>query len=120
MNLAKLLYKYNINKQQSTWPVECKCSSNEDCKAEHTNLYEVAVCELEVYARDSNGKYREDIHKDIMNLIDKIFENSTLIIEWNLYIENLLKEFNDAKPVKGGGKKKKLRMLFMRKNKEYI
>ena len=120
MNLAKLLYKYNINKQQSTWPVECKCSSNEDCKAEHTNLYEVAVCELEVYARDSNGKYREDIHKGIMNLIDKIFENSTLIIEWNLYIENLLKEFNDAKPVKGGGKKKKLRMLFMRKNKEYI
>ena len=117
MNLAKLLYKYTENKGESGWPVECNCSSEEDCKAEHTNLYDAAVCELKVYANTADGKYDETVHKSIMNLIDKIFENSTLIVEWNIYIEKLLKGLDEAKAVKSGGSRPvKPRWLFTRKN----
>ena len=117
MNLATLLYKYDENKQESAWPVECNCSSDEDCKAEHANLYDAAVCELKVYANTADGKYDENAHKDIMKLIDRIFENSTLILEWNIYIENLLKDLDEAKPVKSGGARPaKPRWLFTRKN----
>jgi hypothetical protein len=117
MNLAKLLYKYAENKGESGWPVECNCSSEEDCKAEHTNLYDAAVCELKVYANTADGKYDETVHKSIMNLIDKIFENSTLIVEWNIYIEKLLKDLDEAKAVKSGGSRPvKPRWLFTRKN----
>jgi hypothetical protein len=111
MNLAALLQTYEKDAQELSgkWPIECNCSKDGDCRVEHTNLYEAAVCELRVYANDIDGKYSESIHKQIMNFVALSFENSTLIVEWNIYIERLLKDIEEAKQVKVGGKRIKQR-----------
>jgi hypothetical protein len=102
INLSALLNKYEIDKKKSVWPVRCECSSSNNCKKQHDNLYEAVVCELKVYAKSivenkNNPKYNEEIHINIMNLLDEIFKNSTLLIDWNIYAETLLKEINNSK-----------------------
>lgn len=106
VNLSMLLNKYDIDKKSSRWPVECECSTNADCKKQHDNIYEAVACELKPYARTGDtdkSQYNEDTHQKILSLIDEIFKNSELIIDWNIYAENLLREINESKSVKRGG-----------------
>ena len=106
VNLSTLLNKYEQDKKKSKWPVECECSTSANCKKEHDNLFEAVACELKVYARigsTEKSEYSEETHKNILSLIDEIFKNSELIIDWNIYAENLLREINDSKLVKKGG-----------------
>jgi hypothetical protein len=58
-----------------------------------------------VYAYTNKNEYSEGTHKAIIELIDIIFYNSIFIVEWNKYIERLLREMEGTKgvPVKKGG-----------------
>jgi hypothetical protein len=105
MNIAALLETYRKDKATSKWPIECDCKTEDDCTARHTNLYDAVACELKVYAYTNKNEYSEGTHKAIIELIDIIFYNSIFIVEWNKYIERLLREMEGTKgvPVKKGG-----------------
>jgi len=106
INLSALLNKYEVDKKNSKWPVDCECSTNANCKKQHDNLFEAVACELKAYARTGDAEkseYNEETHINILRLIDEIFNNSELIIDWNIYAENLLREINESNPVKRGG-----------------
>ena len=107
INLSILLNKYEHDKRISRWPVKCECSTNSDCKKQHDNIYEAVACELKVYARTGDAEkseYNEETHINILSLINEIFKNSELIIDWNIYAENLLREINESTSVKKGGR----------------
>ena len=107
INLSTLLNKYEQDKRVTRWPVECECSTNANCKKHHDNIYEAVACELKAYARTGDSEkseYNEETHRNILLLIDEIFKNSELIIDWNIYAENLLREINESKSVKNGGR----------------
>ncbi len=97
LNLVSLLEKYKRD-EESADVVSCDCQDTDDCKKEHTNLYEAVFCELHNYAIHSiEGKkeeYDETLHKEIMTLVQKVFETTTLFVEWNMYIETLLQEIH--------------------------
>ena len=115
LNMASLLKKYNEDKTKVSSTPSCDCSVNEDCKKQHDNLYQAAFCELRSFAMipksDSKYEYNEEIHKNIMTLIENIFKNSKLVLNWNIYIENLLKEINAGKQA-GGHKIQHTRKIY--------
>jgi hypothetical protein len=107
-----LLDKYNKDKQTSG-VVDCDCHHTQECKKEHNNLYEAAFCELRNYAMNSieegekkKEEYNETLHKKIMRLVEEVFRTTTLFVEWNMYIETLLREIHstnmhmDPKPLR--------------------
>jgi hypothetical protein len=107
INLSVLLNKYEHDKMISKWPIKCECSTNADCKKQHDNIYEAVACELKAYARTGDAEkseYNEETHRNILLLINEIFKNSELIIDWNIYAENLLREINESTSVKKGGR----------------
>lgn len=110
LNLTTLLIKYKKDKSEVKGKESCECSTDKECKENHTNLYQTAFCELKSYAFEPEGKdklkYNESIHQEIMDLLDIIFKNPILYDEWNLYIESLLKNISESKKVKKGGYKK--------------
>jgi hypothetical protein len=115
INLSTLLNKYEQDKRISRWPVECECSTTADCKKQHDNIYEAVACELKAYARTGDAEkseYNEETHRNILSLIDEVFKNSELIIDWNIYAENLLREINESKSVKKGGRFKVTRKKY--------
>jgi len=105
MNIAALLKTYREDMATSKWPVQCNCTTEDDCRAEHNNLYDAVACELKVYAYTNSNEYSEQAHKGILELVDRIFDNSTLIVEWNIYIERLLRDMGGTKvvPSQNGG-----------------
>jgi hypothetical protein len=106
LNISYLIDKYRRDKEliQGNKP-DCNCSENNDCKRDHTNLYESAFCELYSYAivqiTSTDRVYRYDVHTEIMNLIERIFEMPVFLTEWNMYIENLLKEIKTPRQSAG-------------------
>lgn len=110
LNLTTLLNKYKKDKSEIKGKESCECSTDQECKENHTNLYQTTFCELKSYAFEPEGKdklkYNESIHKEIMDLLDVVFKNPILYDEWNLYIESLLKKIDESKMVKKGGDKK--------------
>ena len=102
LNLVALLDKYYRDKELSG-DVDCECEDTEDCKKEHNNLYEAAFCELRNYAIitfEEGGKKKEEynpkLHKEIMRLVEDVFKTTTLFVEWNMYIETLLREIHST------------------------
>lgn len=108
LNMATLLKKFNEDKIKLTAIISCECTETTNCKKQHDNLYEAAFCELKNYAMvpktASTFEYNENIHRQLMNLLENIFKNSKLVLNWNIYIENLLKEMNQTRSLKIGGK----------------
>ena len=106
MNITYLIDKYKQDRDliKGKQP-DCNCSKNNNCKKDHRNLYEAAFCELNGYAMvqisKDNSTYNYDIHTEIMNIIEQIFEMPVFITEWNMYIENLLKEIKLPKQSAG-------------------
>jgi flagellar motor switch protein FliG len=79
--------------------------SSENCKKNHDNIYEAVFCELKTYAYKKVGeKYDEEIHKAILNIVEKMFGRSEIVVDWSIYIEQLLKEMREIKvaPTLGG------------------
>jgi flagellar motor switch protein FliG len=81
--------------------------SSENCKKNHDNIYEAVFCELKTYAYKKVGeKYDEETHKAILNIVEKMFEHSGIVVDWSIYIEQLLKEMREIKvahkPTLGG------------------
>jgi len=112
LNLVTLLEKYKRDEELST-ALDCDCHDTRECTKEHDNLYEAAFCELRNYAMNSmeeGGKrkeeYNEPLHNQIMLLVEEVFKTTTLFVEWNMYIETLLREIHstnmrmDPKPVR--------------------
>jgi len=108
LNMATLLKKFNEDKMKLPTPISCECTETTNCKKQHDNLYQAAFCELKNYAMvpktDNKFDYNYEIHQKIMALIENIFKNSKLVLNWNIYIENLLKEISQTKSLKIGGK----------------
>ena len=106
MNITYLIDKYKQDRDliKGKQP-DCNCSKNNNCKKDHRNLYEAAFCELNGYAMvrisKDNSTYNYDIHTEIMNIIEQVFEMPVFITEWNMYIENLLKEIKLPKQSAG-------------------
>ena len=106
MNITYLIDKYKQDRDliKGKQP-DCNCSKNNNCKKDHRNLYEAAFCELNGYAMEQiskdNSTYNYDIHTEIMNIIEQVFEMPVFITEWNMYIENLLKEIKLPKQSAG-------------------
>jgi hypothetical protein len=105
-----LLEKYNADKKAfaptTALQPSCECSTEANCKKNHNNLYETAYCELKNYAMKQVGEksmYNSDIHNGIMDIIGKIFTNSSQLVNWNIYIEILLRELRTSK--KGGNRR---------------
>jgi hypothetical protein len=100
MNLYSLIEKYKKDKLLLKGKIDCNCNSTNKCVNKHDNLYEIAFCELSTYAMVSNSNqytYDEKIHIRIMKLIEEVMKNSSLFVDWNIYIENLLKEIHTSK-----------------------
>lgn len=123
LNLVTLLDKYYRDKELSG-DIECDCHDTRECKKEHNNLYEAAFCELRNYAMnlmEESGKkkeeYNEPLHKQIMLLVEEVFKTTTLFVEWNMYIETLLREIHstnmriDPKPMRKTARKPSSRAL---------
>ena len=107
LNLGYLLDKYKRDKNELNGIIpSCNCLSNENCKKNHSNLYEIAFCELKSYANENIGlgkyEYNDEIHKSIMNVVEDVFNKPSIYIEWNIYIEKLLKDMKESKSRKGG------------------
>jgi len=110
LNLVVLLEKYNADKKlfapTTALLPSCECSTEANCKTPHNNLYEAAYCELKNYAMKQVGTkqiYSPEIHAGIMTIIGKIFTNSAQLVNWNIYIEILLRELRTSK--KGGNRR---------------
>lgn len=108
LNLVTLLDKYKKDKK-SSGVVECDCHDTRECTKEHTNLYEAAFCELRNYAIhyvEEKEIYDKGLHEQIMRLVEEVFKTTTLFVEWNMYIETLLREIHstnmrmDPKPLR--------------------
>jgi hypothetical protein len=56
-----------------------------------------------------NYKYDKATHKKIMSLVENVFKNSSVLVEWNMYIENLLREIRMVKKSGGFRKTRKMR-----------
>ena len=103
MNLFSLIEKYKKDKLLLKGEIECNCNHTNKCENKHDNLYETAFCEISSYAmkivstNPVKYEYNKEIHKNIMILIEEVMKNSSLFVDWNIYIENLLKEIHDSK-----------------------
>ena len=121
LNMVSLLEKYYMDKEKTLniSTASCGCRNTRECLATHNNLYETAFCELTSYAFEQVGtstnrgpqtyraKYNKVLHTKIMEMVENIFNKSTFLTEWNIYIEILLREIKDAR--KFGGTRKKYR-----------
>jgi Type III restriction enzyme, res subunit len=112
LNLVSLLEKYKKDKYLVKGIAECDCNKVKNCKKEHNNLFETVFCELSSFAMifidKDKYKYNKDTHRKIISLVEDIFKNSSILVEWNTYIENLIREIKTAK--KTGGSRKTLKV----------
>jgi len=117
LNLSYLLEKYYIDKTKFGEKMpSCECNKEEECKIEHDNLYEAVFCQLKNYAMVSVGKtfkYVLNNHKKIIMFAENSFKNNPTIIQWNQYIENLLRDIKSGKNMKKqtGGKRKTRKII---------
>jgi len=115
LNLVSLLEKYRKDKELIKGVAECDCKKVENCKKQHDNIFETAFCELSSYAmvfvEKDKYEYDEGIHKKIMLLIEDVFKNSSILVEWNIYIENILRDIKTAKKVGGFKRTRKIKNL---------
>ena len=106
LDLATLLEQYKHDKDLIGGKATCNCKNNENCKKPHTNLYETAFCELRSYAmvhvKDNIYKYDITTHNKIMELVEQVFNNSSILVEWNIYIEKLIADIKMGKSTEGG------------------
>jgi len=132
LNLVSLLEKYKNDKklvEETNHEInidDCNCSSFEECKKAHDNLYETIFCEISSYAyvsRKINSKkvniYDKEKHHKIIDIAEKIFENQSFMTEWNIYIEILLKEIKTSKKTGGRKTKKNINIYKYDSNKTY-
>ena len=114
LNLVSLLEKYKRDKVLVGGVAKCNCEKVKDCKKDHNNLFETAFCELRSYAMTfvNNNKYvyDEDIHTKIMSLVEDVFLNPSILVEWNIYIENLIREIKTAKKSGGSRRTRKIKI----------
>ncbi len=105
MNLAALMELYWKNKATSLAEPECECKGSSECKTIHKNIYEQVFCELKAFAYEiiETSKstlmkpqytpapvFNPDKHRKIIAYAEDILR--TPLIEWNIYIEKLLKD----------------------------
>ena len=99
LNIVSLIAQYDKDKAKygNTVPA-CECNTSNECKKVHTNLYEAAFCELRNYAyvskTGSKPTYNELKHANIMKMVERVFKNVQIALEWNMYIEGLLVEID--------------------------
>lgn len=100
---SELIQKFEADKPpQGKTPI-CDCSLKTECKVPHTNLYDIVYCEMRPYAYTPSKQYSTAIHEGIMNLIRKMFQQSSrLAPDWQIYIDGLTR---DLVPKKGGRRK---------------
>jgi len=82
---------------------ECDCKGSSECKTIHTNVYDQVFCELKAFAYDiikDKTVFNSDKHKQIIAHAEEILR--TPLIEWNIYIEKLLKDLGAQA---GGGRR---------------
>jgi hypothetical protein len=105
MNLAALMELYWKNKATSLAEPECECKGSSECKTIHKNIYEQVFCELKAFAYEiietsrstllkpqytSAPVFNPNKHRKIIAYAEDILR--TPLIEWNIYIEKLLKD----------------------------
>ena len=86
--------------------IECNCSSENNCKRKHDNLYEAIYCELRAYAYVKKGEKTVLDEEKLLNIIvavERILSENQSILRFNSYIENLLKDLRSS--TKGGKRK---------------
>jgi hypothetical protein len=112
LNLIALLDKYKKDKtliEDSVSIHSCNCTSFDDCLKEHDNLYETVFCELSSFAmfkaspQSKLYSYNRDTHNKILDILERIFEKTEFLLEWNHYIQDLLRTVKSAK--RFGGRK---------------
>ena len=101
-NLAALLEIYWADKATTTTQPVCECTGVEECTTVyknadgntiHKNIYELIYCELKAFAYEivgTNTIFNAGKHAKIMELAER--QLRTPLIEWNIYIETLLKD----------------------------
>jgi hypothetical protein len=108
LNLVSLLNKYESDKLKLDGTPKCICSFANNCTKTHDNLYESVFCDIRnyalIYISEDKVQYNIDIHNKIMGLVEDVFKNSSIFVEWNIYIENLLKELK-LTTMRGGHRK---------------
>lgn len=95
-----LIQKFETDKETAKTNCDCKTPV---CKTPHTNLYEIAFCEIKPYAYSPSKVYLKEIHEGIMNLLSKMFhKDSDLADEWQMYMDQLVRDLRS----KRGGRRK--------------
>lgn len=100
---SDLIQKFEADKPPQGKTPTCDCSLKTECKVPHTNLYDIVYCELRPYAYTPSKQYSTVIHEGIMNLIRKMFQQSSrLAPDWQIYIDGLTRDL----VTKQGGRRK--------------
>ena len=98
---SELIQKFEADKATAT--KECNCKDAAICKIPHTNLYDIAYCEIRSYAYMPSVGYVATVHEGIMEILTKVFQQSSrLAPDWQVYIDGLTR---DLTPKKGGRRK---------------
>jgi hypothetical protein len=98
---SELIQKFEADKATAT--KECNCKDGAICKIPHTNLYDIAYCEIRSYAYMPSVGYVATVHEGIMEILTKVFQQSSrLAPDWQVYIDGLTR---DLTPKKGGRRK---------------
>jgi hypothetical protein len=108
---SDLIQKFEADKPTAT--KACDCSLKTECKVPHTNLYDITYCELRPYAYSPSNAYIQGIHEGIMNLISRMFQQSSqLAPDWQVYIDGLTRELSS----KRGGRHKSWKKRLSKSN----
>jgi len=94
MNMSSLIERYFNDKIKRKGLPVCECNTNE-CNKDHNNLYEIVYCELSQFAfftRNKKQVYDAQLHKKIIDMVEKIFTQSMILSEWDIYTEKLIHE----------------------------
>jgi len=109
-SFTDLIEKFKADKEKSKGDCECNTSI---CKTSHTNLYDIAFCELRPYAYSPSKVYIKDIHEGIMNILSEMFHrDSELADEWQMYMDQVVKELRSKK----GGRRKSWKKRLTKSN----
>jgi hypothetical protein len=105
MNLAALMDLYWRDKAAIEAEPECECKISSECKTIHRNVYEQIFCELKAFAHEIVGTktiFNPIKHRTIIACAEEVLRAP--LIEWNIYIETLLKELR----AQAGGRRRRV------------